>query len=259
MFDDVINDLKSWFQQKEATGETKHYQLSADEIRNEPDQNGGQSGIILKEDTLLELGHPSVGSLNASLTTNESSLIDNGHITVIGPEISEMQGRQLPFAQIAVGSCQEQVNDLPFLMDRALHTSAQTDEYMVRTQPGAIWARLSKSAATSGFSFEQLGKRLIQSLLHKIDSLEHLELFFVTGHKSDIGELTEIIAPAKTRLNKLKTFARTDDGEYECSTDLDCDDCSEQEVCDTIRDVIKIRKGDRIIHFDEDSDPKPGS
>ena len=252
MFDDVIGNIKSWFEEKRAEGLVRHYQLSSAEADASSDLSNNNGSVILRGDTHLELGHPGIGSLNASLTTGQSALVEHGRISLVGPEVFETQANQLPFAQIAVALCRKPVDDTPFLMDRTLHTSAQTSGYMVRSQPNAIWARVSKQAALEGFSLEQLGKRLIPSLLQRMDHIEKLEIYFVTSSKSDILELTETINPARSRLNKLKTFSRTEDGDYECDTSLDCDDCPEQEVCDTIRDVIKIRKGDRVISFGED-------
>ncbi len=51
------------------------------------------------------------------------------------------------------------------------------------------------------------------------------------------------------RLKKLLSFELRDDDTYECIESQDCGECPEEPVCDSIRDVIKLRKGDRIITF----------
>jgi hypothetical protein len=125
---------------------------------------------------------------------------------------------------------------------------------MLRSVPDMIWARVSKEAARSGFSFEQLGYRLLKALNRECEGVIASELFFVTSSRRDVEELNALIEPTRLKLRKLQTFGRTEDGTYECDTSLDCDECPEKPVCDTIREVITIRKGDRIIRFGDDND-----
>ena len=143
-------------------------------------------------------------------------------------------------------------------MDRVLHLSAQIDGYMLRSVPDLIWARVSKEAARSGFSLRRLGLRLIDSLNTGCDGVSKSEIFFVTSEREDVAELKKIVDPTRTTLRKLRTFGRKEDGTYECDTALDCEECPEKPVCDAIRDVITIRKGDRIITIGGDDDNGEG-
>lgn len=137
-------------------------------------------------------------------------------------------------------------------MDRQLHRSAQSDGYMIRSVPQLIWARVSKQAAHSGFSMFELGNRLIRSLWYDCEGITGAEILFVTTSKDDVSSLQNIVEVALAKLRKLLSFKLGDDDTYECTTALDCDDCSEQPVCNSVRDVIKLRKGDRIITFGTD-------
>ena len=56
--------------------------------------------IILKEDTFVELGNPSIGGCSFILWTNDLSLVKEGQITLIGPCIQESGGKSLPFGQV---------------------------------------------------------------------------------------------------------------------------------------------------------------
>ncbi len=251
MFDDSIKAVKKWFRQKEEQGLLRNFKVpppTAEDLGFSA-KAGTNSSIILKEDTHLELGHPSVGSVNAVLSTLDSSLVRNGLISLVGPDIAETDATVLPFAQIAIARCKQHIEETPFSMDCKLHRSAQTDGYMIRSVPSLIWARVSKSAVRSGFSLFELGTRLIKSLWQEGGNISSAELLFVTSNRADVADLEEILKDAKTKLQKLNVFSRTDDGEYECTADLDCEECPEEEVCNNIRDVIKIRKGDRIISF----------
>ncbi|MCP4752539.1 MAG: hypothetical protein GY866_16735 [Proteobacteria bacterium] len=257
MFDKVIVQIKKWFDQRDAEGSARRYEIPrpdpADAARSEtPDRKSIQPKIILKEDTHLELGHPSAGSVNATLATHDPSMVENGRVTLVGPDISETNQGRLPFAQIVVAQSTGALLDAPANMDRVLHRFGQSNGYMIRSVPNLIWSRISKEAARSGFSLPQLGTRLLNALWRECQDIQKAEVFFVTRKKEDISGLEKIIEEAKTKLRKLKAFKRTDDGEYECDSSLDCDECDEQEVCDNIRDVIKIRKGDRVISFGEE-------
>jgi CO dehydrogenase/acetyl-CoA synthase beta subunit len=250
IFDDCIKDVRAWFRQRENAGEAQLFEAetsgAAPETADERGRGNG-SGMIFKEDTRLELGHPSEGSCSATLATNNASLIEDGRITLVGPDVGETDRDTLPFAQIAIACSDENLEDACSAMDRIMHSSAQTNGYMLRSVPNAIWARVSNQAADSGFSLRELGSRLLGSVKNDGASIGEAEIFFVTSAREDIEELNEIVGPARSQLLKLQAFGRAEDGSYECDTSLDCTVCPEKTVCDTIRDVITIRKGDRII------------
>jgi len=115
--------------------------------------------------------------------------------------------------------------------------------------PDQIWARVSKEAARSGFSMRQLGWSLLNSLNNECADITGSEIFFVTSNRQDVSVLKSIVDAARDKLRKLQTYERKPDGTYECTTSLDCSECPEKPVCDNIREVITIRKGDRIITF----------
>ncbi|MBW2323825.1 MAG: hypothetical protein JRF41_09965, partial [Deltaproteobacteria bacterium] len=177
IFDDTIKLIKQWFLlKKDITGLREYYApISAKSSQvptDEPNRTEIKTTIILKEDTRLELGHPSLGSCY-------------GRVTLIGPDIPEIKAEIVPFAQIALVCCKSNVRDVSVKMDRDLHTSVQYDGYMVRSMPNLIWARVSKNAAFSGFSLRELGRSIIDALNHDFQDVIKSELFFVTSGKED--------------------------------------------------------------------------
>jgi len=260
VFDDTIRHIKQWFLQKIKEKETNVRKFYAPVSSATSQGTSGtlnraesKNTIILKEDTCLELGHPSMGSCYANLATRDSALVENGCITLAGPDFPEIKAEMIPFAQIALVCCKSNVRDVSVKMDRDLHTSVQHDGYMIRSMPNKIWARVSKHAALSGFSLPELGHSVLNALKRDFREIILAEIFFVTSSREDVSDLNEIIEPARKSLRKLMTFDLTDDDTYECTASLDCDVCPERPVCDSIRDVIKIRKGDRIISFGEEA------
>lgn len=261
LLDESISGIEEWFRKREEEGKARRsYGPTRPESKTSlspnPKPEKTNQSIIFKEDTHIELGHPSVGSCSAVLATEDSSLVEDGRITLVGPDINETNESVLPFAQIAVACCDDDIEDTCSAMDRALHVSAQTDGYMLRSVPDLIWARVSKDAAQAGFSMEELGLRLVEVLHHQCAGISKAEIFFVTSSKEDVREVDGIVGPARDRLRKLQTFERKTDGTYECESSLDCTECPEKPVCDTVRDVITIRKGDRIITLGGDDPPE---
>jgi CO dehydrogenase/acetyl-CoA synthase beta subunit len=252
IFDGTIREIKGWFQRRWDEGEVRHYDADLKE-RGRLDPKGlafsRSDSILLKEDTHLELGHPSVGSCAAALATHDASLIDHGRISLAGPEIQELEGDVVPFAQITLACCRGEIKEIFPLMDRQLHRSARLEGYMIRSVPNVIWARVSKQAVKAGFSFHHLGQWLLKSLWQEIEEIMALEILFVTTCRADIVFLDSIMNRARAKLNKILSFEQKADDTYECTTGNDCEECPEQQVCDSIRDVIKLRKGDRIISF----------
>jgi CO dehydrogenase/acetyl-CoA synthase beta subunit len=266
LFDDTILEIKDWFESKNKTGQSRSYLIppSGDRFFHPGEGNAGR--IVLKEDTQVELGHPSLGSCSAALATRRLDLVSDNTITLVGPEICETRESVLPFAQIIIaalesspedeGSAQTilEIEKMSLAMDQTAHRCAPTEGYMIRSVPNLIWARISREAFRSGFSLQRLGERLIAAIKHHCPRVAACEVFFVTSTKSEVGLLDDLIEKARVKQRKLETYAIASDGGLECTQGIDCNSCSEQVVCDTIRDVIKIRKGDHLVRIKGDSD-----
>ena len=271
LFDDTIIEIRNWFEAKRISGQSRPYLIprllgesfSAADLPGE----GKNGRIVLKEDTQVELGHPSLGSCAATLATHRLDLVSDGCITLVGPEISETREAMLPFAQILIAALKStneidaasqatfEIENTASTMDRIAHRYAQTNGYMIRSVPNLIWARVSKEACRSGFSLKRLGERLIAAIKQQCTQVTACQIFFVTSSKSDVNELDDLVEKARMKQRKLETYTVGSDGEFECTQELDCNACSEQVVCDTIRDVIRIRKGDRLVAVREEENP----
>jgi CO dehydrogenase/acetyl-CoA synthase beta subunit len=271
LFDDTILEIRDWFEAKRISGQSRSYfvspLISHSFSANSLPADGGIGRIVLKEDTQVELGHPSLGSSAATLATHRLDLVSDGCITLVGPEISETREAMLPFAQILIAALKSknkidaasqatsEIENTASTMDRIAHRCAQTNGYMIRSVPNLIWARVSKEACRSGFSLKGLGERLIAAIKQQCHPVAACEIFFVTSSKIDVEQLDELIEKARVKQRKLETYAVGSDGELECTREINCSACSEQVVCDTIRDVIRIRKGDRLVAAREEENP----
>ena len=208
--------------------------------------SGTPPSVILKEDTFVELGNPVHGSASMVLWTRQVELIRDGLIARIGPDVPEAEGQSLPFGQaILLGGSRLEEKDLARL-ERASNLSSLLEGYMIRHVPRKLWSRVSREAAAKGFCFETLGRALMAHYKGAFPLLEAVEILFVTSSKADVEELEKIGLQAKGRSLSIRKLTRTEEGTYECA-DLTCDDCPEKPACDTIREVLVIRKKGKVV------------
>jgi len=206
-----------------------------------------EATIILKEDTAVELGNPSISSCAFILWTSNSTLVRDGRITLIGPDIQESLGKSLPFAQILMVHGRELKDQHHLVLEQHYAISNQIEGYMIRLAPQRqrMWTRVSKKVVERGFCFETLGRAIMAIYKSELPVIETAEVLFITSSKEDVEALESIA----TEIQEMKDsalssrFIATDNGSYKCTSDyLDCRDCPDQIVCDDIRDLVRIKR-----------------
>jgi CO dehydrogenase/acetyl-CoA synthase beta subunit len=205
---------------------------------------GASTGIIFKEDTFVELGNPKTASCAFVLWTDKPTLVRDGRITLVGPDIAESQGRSLPFAQVLIlggSALQEEEQEA---LDRSQYVFDQVEGYMVRSVPQRMWSRVSRAAVDKGFGFEALGRALMGLCKTRLPQVDAMEVLFVTSSKEDVASLGTIAAQVAkiSRDIRRKSLVRRLDGTYECVTGYRCDACSEKPICDDVRRLVALRK-----------------
>jgi CO dehydrogenase/acetyl-CoA synthase beta subunit len=197
-------------------------------------------GIILRGDTFVELGSPEAGSCGLVLWTDDPSLVSDGKITLIGPDIPESAGSSLPFGQVLlVGGAQLSVEEHQSV-GQAQYVADQIEGYMIKSSSRNLWGRVSKEVGTRGFCFEFLGRAMMAIYKSTLPKVEAVEVLFVTSAKEDVLALNEIareVHEIGTKLVKEHWKARG----YDLDCDLNCTSCSEKAVCDDIRKVLAAR------------------
>jgi CO dehydrogenase/acetyl-CoA synthase beta subunit len=198
---------------------------------------GANPGIILRGDVFLELGNPTAGSCSYLLWTDEPSLIRDGRITVLGPDMPESAGASLPFGQVLMLAGEgllpkdhERLQQVPIVGD-------QIEGYMVRSAAENVWSRVGKSVAARGFDFEVLGKALLSLAKSGTPGITAMEALFVTSSKDDVNELSRVASDSRSVGSEILKETWKARG-YDVDCDFDCDSCHDAEVCDDIRDVL---------------------
>ena len=206
-----------------------------------------EATIILKEDTAVELGNPSVASCAFILWTSSSALVRDGRITLIGPDIQESLGKSLPFAQILMVYGREIKDQHHLVLEQHYAISNHIEGYMVRLAPQRqrMWTRVSTKVAEKGFSFETLGRAIMAIYKSELPVIETAEMLFITSSKEDVEALESIAAEIQKMKDKALSsrFVATDNGSYECTSEyLDCRDCPDQIICDEVRDLVRLKR-----------------
>ena len=206
---------------------------------------GNKPFVILKEDTFVELGNPLQGSASLVLWSRQVELIKDGIITLIGPDISEAPGGSLPFGQVILlgGAGLEDLD--PARIERASNLAHSLEGYMIRGVPRKLWSRVSLEAGQKGFCFNVLGRVLMAHYRRLFTWLRAIEILFVTSSKADVEQLETISHEAKGKSLSIRKLTRKQEGVYECE-ELNCESCSEKPTCDSIREVIVIRKKGKV-------------
>jgi CO dehydrogenase/acetyl-CoA synthase beta subunit len=198
-------------------------------------------GVILKEDTFVELGNPSVASCSFVVWTDELSRVVDGRITCIGPDIQHSRGQSLPFAQVVIVSGAELTEQHYPELERTQYTPDQIQGYMLRSVPRRVWSRVSNEAAARGFCFESLGRALISIFKRRNPLIQAIEVVFVTSSADDVDQLEDIAADVRKFSGEVRKLVRQQDGSYDC-VEYDCDSCDDRPACDSVRDWIKVRR-----------------
>jgi CO dehydrogenase/acetyl-CoA synthase beta subunit len=205
---------------------------------------GANPGIILRGDTFVELGSPDAGSCAFVLWTDSPSLVRDGRVTLIGPDIQETPGASLPFGQILMTGGKDLGPEEHQSLWQAQYVADQVEGYMVKSSSRSMWTRVSKDAAAKGFSFETLGRSLMLIFRTSVPKVEAMEAVFITSSKEDVLLLDDIAATVQKVGSEIVKESWKSKG-YDLDCSLDCSSCHDKEICDSIRDVIARRSKDR--------------
>ena len=202
---------------------------------------GANPGVILRSDTAIELGNPGAGSCATLLWTDDPSLVDDGVVTLLGPDIPTATGQSLPFAQLVfvagAGLTEDDHEDLV----AAQHVSDQVGGYMARSTSEYVWSRVDHDAVARGFDFGVLGRALLHLVKQAAPEPVAVEVAFVTTGKDDVSRLGEGVARAREIARELLADLWRKRG-FDLDCDFDCGSCGDQDTCDDIREMIVATK-----------------
>lgn len=237
--------LRNYVEEKKQRGlEVREIQCPRDFeslLKGMPFQIDSQTdaNIILKEDTFVELGPPNRASYAFILMSRNPSLVKDGRIILIGPDIQESVGKTLPIGQVLIVAGTRLRDEHYLELERRQYISNRLPGYMVRFVPRRMWSRVSKTAADKGFSFETLGRNLMALFKSTLSLIDAMEIIFITSSDADVEGLSDIAEESR------KKFVGIMKKRYDCTFAWSCDGCPYQPVCEEIKDMAELLKSIR--------------
>jgi CO dehydrogenase/acetyl-CoA synthase beta subunit len=234
IFDDDITALKGYIESRRIQGRAVRRLDSGEGIRRYRDfMNPEGASIVLSEDTWLELGSPGTKSTAPALVTENLDLVDDGVITLIGPDIPEAQGT-LPFAQILL-IASKGLKDEDYRKINTFQYELELAGYMIKAVPSSltIWSRVSKDSAARGLCFEILGRAIIESYKSQFD-ISSLEILFVCSSQEDVADLDHLHAKVTRIIAAMNKMIE--------ETEFDCSSCEYLDVCGDVRQLGALRE-----------------
>lgn len=194
--------------------------------------------MIFAKETACDFGPAGVPSISLLLLTGQSKLVEDGAITLIGPDIPECKGREMAFGKIVL--VQGVGFDDDNLYKRYQQMNLQRfDLGLQGCVPRAVpqknreWLRIGKDAMAAGFDFETLGTELYRQL-HTLEYVQAAETVFITSGEQDV----EVFESLSQRLGKA-VFALNKMTEHLA---YDCDECDCRDVCNEIDGLRRMHK-----------------
>ncbi len=232
VFNEDIKRLRRYIKDK-MMNDRKVRSIDSADIEYTDFLNKGTSTIVLKEDTWVELGNPKTFSLAPVLVTENFDSVNDGTITLIGPDFREVQG-SIPFAQIILISSTE-LKDEDYRKINTFQYKLELKDYMIKAVPSSlsIWSRISKDSVHNGFSFEVLGKAIIDSYKSRF-TIQSVEVIFITSSEEDIKELKDIYTKVKRIISAMNKMI--EEMSFDCST------CEYLDICNDVRELSRLKE-----------------
>jgi len=234
LFNPIIEEIKKFIATRIQNGKVLEYK-----VLNEISwPEAGPTDIVFKSETEIELGNPKDESVSFLAWTGDKSLVRDGIITLIGPDIKEMEPGSIPFGKIVLisgsGFNEENCYDRFREMDLSRY-DISLKGYMMRavSQYMREWSRVSREAVENGFSFPILGSALSQKL-KEFNYIDTVEILFVTSSAEDVRELKKTGDRFLQYINAMTKMTE--------EMDFQCESCEFQEICDDAEELRNMRR-----------------
>jgi CO dehydrogenase/acetyl-CoA synthase beta subunit len=234
IFDSCIHEVRNFLAERKSLGFSREFHGEA--LLAWPES--GPRDIVLLPDLALELGHPDDASLCFTLWTEDSVLIRDNTVTLIGPDICEATESRLPFGKIilvAMNDCGEETAYERYRSMDLTRFSLSLKGYMLRatSQYMREWSRISREAVAGGFSFRTLGSALIHAV-KEVEGIAAAEVVFITRSNDDVMALKDT-GTRSARLVQAMNKMATEMVE-------DCGSCEFQDVCSDASEMKALRE-----------------
>ena len=228
LFDETIRNVNDWLERKRGAGEVREFEVA-------PSNWPREKSIILKADMQMELGNPLQNSLSLLVWSDDGSGPARDEVLLIGPDLAEAASDALPLARLVIirGDFADEYESYRQLLEASydLDLRGVTSRSLPSRQE--IWLRISHDAMREGLSLQTMGNALIEQL-KPLDSVEAVQVVYVTSSREDLGELRPVAERARTIVEALVKM-------YD-EMNFDCEECEYEEVCDEVGELRMIHE-----------------
>jgi CO dehydrogenase/acetyl-CoA synthase beta subunit len=233
VFDKQYCELTAYLNRRRTQGKVSEFMSNGQ--TNWPTEKN--RNLVLGQDTAVELGNPKDASTSFLLWENQPDKIKNGRITIVGPDLPQLNGKQVSFGKIVIVEASDFDADNSYDRYREmelLRYDIHLKGYMMRgvSQQQREWSRVSKEAINNGFSFKHLGGALIDKF-SRLPYVRAVETIFITSTKEDVLEIQTIsnnVGHFISAMNKMTE-----------EMSFDCDECEYNKVCGDVEELRSMR------------------
>jgi len=234
MFSSYINEAKEILSSLQKARQTT---LTDVDISIEPWPKDPMQ-VILQNETAVELGSPGTDSISMVLLTADSSLVDDGKVTLIGSDLPACKGDSIAFGKLlfVAGHGFSEDNWHKRYEEASLsRLSLDLAGCSPRSFPQAMreWMRVSQKGIDAGFTFDVLAREQYRAL-HEMEFVDAVEIVFITSGSSDVvrfKDIAERAAKAERAMNKMAE-----------QLVYNCGECEFQDVCDEVDELRKMHE-----------------
>ena len=198
--------------------------------------------IILKEETSLELGGINKKSFSLVYPYYEIDYIQDGVITLIGPEINEIADQSIDFGIfVLIGSTKISEKEFDALRHLGFISSG-IEGFMIRTIPRRFWCRISEKIRNR-LSFELLGKAIIYLYKQNFKELiTSIEILIINSYPEAIDTFIEVSSDIRKYIDlKWKDKIEKWKKRIDCDYDWECEVCPYYDICEEVKEVLEER------------------
>jgi acetyl-CoA synthase len=186
---------------------------------------------VRKEDMYVEAGGQKTPAFEWCRTLDSSEVTD-GKITVVGPEIDDVEeGAQVPLGVVVDVTGRKMQSDFESVIERQFHHLVNFAEGALHIgQRDLLWVRISKSAKAKGFKFAHIGEILHAKILDEFGAIVDKVQVTIYTEEDKVLEMREL-ARANYATRDARMAGLTDDSVemfYSCTL---CQSFAPTHVC----------------------------
>lgn len=234
MFSSYISEAKEILSSVQKAKQTTitNVDVSAEPWPKDPMQ------VILANETAVELGSPGTESISMVLLTADSTLVEDGKVTLIGSDLASCRGDSIAFGKLlfVAGHGFAEDNWHKRYEEASLsRLSLDLAGCSPRSFPQAMreWMRVSQKGIDNGFSFDVLAREQYRAL-HEMEFVDAVETVFITSGSSDVVRFKDLATRAARAERAMDKMAE--------QLVYNCGDCEFQDVCDEVDELRKMHE-----------------